>query len=328
MLRHHTSFPLSPAPLQLSYQDSFLTLGSCFAQNLGQRLQEQLYDTCLNPFGVVYNPYSIANSLRHLLETTHFEAKDLLAHRDAWHSLQHHSSFSGTDQAAMLVHLNQQLRQARQHLQRSRCLLLTFGTAWVYEWKATGQIVSNCHHFPAQNFERRRLSVAQIVTLLREVLASARQQIGHLEVVFTVSPVRHLKDGLVENQRSKATLILAVQELVEQLDYCHYFPAYELLLDDLRDYRYYEKDLVHPSALAIDYVWEAFEQCHLKESEQPLRQQVLHLQRAVQHRARHPKSERHQHFLQQQLERLEKLAPRLPVSSVAHLKAQFLAQIL
>lgn len=328
MPRHHTSLPLTPAPFQLSYQDGLLAIGSCFAQNLGQQLQNQLYDILINPFGVLYNPFSISNSLEHLLGTSFFEEKDLLPHRDAWHSLQHHSSFSGTDKESTLAHMNAQLQQARTQLQKSRCLFLTFGTAWVYTWKDTGRVVSNCHHFPANQFERRRLSVAEIVARLLTVLPQVQEQISNLEIIITISPVRHLKDGFVENQVSKATLVLAVQQLVEQLDYCHYFPAYELLLDDLRDYRYYDNDLVHPNDLAIAYIWEAFEQCHLNPDEQLLRKKVAQLQQAAQHRARQAHSPAHQTFLQQQLYNLEKIASKLPIAAYSQLKARFLAQVL
>lgn len=328
MSRHHTSLPLATTSPQLSYQDSLLTLGSCFAQNIGQRLQNQLYNILINPFGILYNPLSISESLGYLLNESYFEEKDLLWCRDAWHSLQHHSSFSGTNKTHTLNHINNNLREARQHLQQTTCLFLTFGTAWVYTWKMSGQIVSNCHRFPAAQFERRRLSVEEIVTALLGVLLRLHKQQEHLNVILTVSPIRHLKDGFVENQVSKATLILAVQQLVEQLDFCHYFPAYELLLDDLRDYRYYGRDLVHPNDLAIDYIWEAFEQCHLISEEGILRKQVAKLQQAANHRPYDLNSQAHQRFLQKQLSLLDKLAPQLPKKTYSQLKAKFSAQML
>lgn len=328
MPRHHTSFNATPSPPQLSYQDSLLSIGSCFAQNLGQQLQHHLYDVLINPFGVLYNPSSISQSLQHLLGTSYFQAEDLLAHQDMWHSLQHHSSFSAPDKYSMLEGINNSLKQARQQLQQTHCLFLTFGTAWVYTWKASGQVVSNCHHFPAAYFERKRLSVQEIVEELTGTLTLLQEQLKGVQVLLTISPVRHLKDGLVENQVSKATLVLAVQELVQQLNYCHYFPAYELLLDDLRDYRYYGKDLVHPNEWAIEYIWQVFEQSHLEFKEQGLRKKVAKLQQAAQHRARQPQSAAHQQFLQQQLAALEKLAPQLPQKGYSQLKAQFLAQLL
>lgn len=328
MPRHHTSLSCPPSHPQLSYQDSLLSIGSCFAQNLGQQLQKQLYDILINPFGVLYNPSSIANSLQHLLGETFFEEKDLLSHRGAWHSLQHHSSFSNTDKQLTLTNINQSLQHARKQLQKTRCLFLTFGTAWVYLWKDSGQVVSNCHHFPAAHFERQRLSVEDIVQTFFKLLAVLKERFAPLEIILTVSPIRHLKDGFVENQVSKATLVLAVQQLVEQLEYCHYFPAYELLLDDLRDYRYYDKDLVHPNTLAIEYIWQAFEQAHLDSKEQSLRQKVTKLQQAAQHRPQQINSPVHQQFVQQQLEQLENIASKLPQPSYEQLKAHFLTQML
>lgn len=328
MPRHHTSFSAKPSTPQLSYKDGLLSMGSCFAQNLGQQLQQHLYDILINPFGVLYNPSSISQSLQLLQGNYYFEEKDLLPHHDLWHSLQHHSSFSGTDKTTVLADINNSLKQARQHLKTTNYLFLTFGTAWVYLWKASGKVVSNCHHFPAASFERKRLSVQEIVTAIAGGVSQLKKQLNGLEVILTISPVRHLKDGWVENQVSKATLVLAVQELVQELDYCHYFPAYELLLDDLRDYRYYGKDLVHPNELAIEYIWQIFEQCHLAPQEQGLRKKVAQLQQAAQHKARQPQSAAHQQFLQQQLAFLEKLAPQLPQSGYQQLKGQFLAQVL
>jgi hypothetical protein len=328
MLRHHTSLSCTSSFPQLSYQDSLLSIGSCFAQNLGQQLQQQLYDILINPFGVLYNPSSIASSLEHLLGAYFFEAKDLLPHHDAWHSLQHHSSFSNANQQLALTNINKSLQQARKHLQKTRCLFLTFGTAWVYIWKDSGQVVSNCHHFPATRFERQRLSVEQIVETFLELLPALKARFNALEIILTISPIRHLKDGFVENQVSKATLVLAVQQLVEQLEYCHYFPAYELLLDDLRDYRYYDQDLVHPNALAIEYIWQAFEQAHLSSQEQQLRQKVAKLQQAAQHRPRQINSPAHQQFVQQQLQQLENIASQLPKARYKQLKAHFLTQVL
>jgi hypothetical protein len=328
MLRHHTSLSCTSSFPQLSYQDSLLSIGSCFAQNLGQQLQQQLYDILINPFGVLYNPSSIASSLEHLLGAYFFEAKDLLPHHDAWHSLQHHSSFSNANQQLALTNINKSLQQARKQLQKTRCLFLTFGTAWVYIWKDSGQVVSNCHHFPATRFERQRLSVEQIVETFLELLPALKARFNALEIILTISPIRHLKDGFVENQVSKATLVLAVQQLVEQLEYCHYFPAYELLLDDLRDYRYYDQDLVHPNALAIEYIWQAFEQAHLSSQEQQLRQKVAKLQQAAQHRPRQINSPAHQQFVQQQLQQLENIASQLPKARYKQLKAHFLTQVL
>ncbi|MGH1338470.1 MAG: GSCFA domain-containing protein [Aureispira sp.] len=328
MPRHHTSLSLSPSTPQLVYRDNLMAIGSCFAQNLGQQLQKQLYNILLNPFGVLYNPSSISKSLQFLLEATDFEEHDLLPHRDAWHSLYHHSSFSGTDKIATLNHINTSLHQAREHLQQTRCLFLTFGTAWVYTWKASGQIVSNCHHFPAAQFERRRLSVQEIVNNFLQILPVLKERHHTIEIILTISPIRHLKDGFVENQVSKATLVLAVQQLVEQLDYCHYFPAYEMVLDDLRDYRYYGPDLIHPNALAIDYIWQAFEAAHLAQKEQLLRKQVAKLQQAANHRPRQIDGASHQAFLKKQLLLLEKLTPQLPEKTCSLLKMQFLTQVL
>ena len=244
MSKFRTIIPLERAPFLVDYQSSILGIGSCFIENIGGLLEKYKFPVHLNPFGILYNPISIKNSLVNIATGEGYTKDDLFFHNDLWHSFDHHSAFSHTNQATALAKINSTLTTSSQFLQKTNRLLLTFGTANVFINKTTNKIVANCHKLPNTSFEKKRLSVTEIVDQLFPILTHLKKQYSNLKVIFTVSPVRHIKDGFLENQRSKATLLLAIAELTQQLAFTHYFPAYELVLDDLRDYRFFEKDMV------------------------------------------------------------------------------------
>jgi len=307
-----TSLPASTYDFGISHDDHIFCMGSCFVENIGQRLIAKKFSTELNPFGILYNPISIAKSLHFLLEDYPLPEKYLVENQGIWHSFYHHSRFSRTNKSAMLAAVTESRNRASQALQRANRLLLTLGTAFVFEHRTLQEVVANCHKLPATQFIRRRLAVAEIVEKLVPVLKQLKSEKPALEVLLTVSPVRHLRDGFVENQRSKATLILAVDALCEQLDFVQYFPAYELLLDDLRDYRFFDKDMVHPSAVAVDYVWNHFAESFFDAKTKQLNAQIDKIQQAIQHRPFQPESEAHQAFLHKQLEKLAALQQQAP----------------
>lgn len=328
MLKFRTKIDIPSPDFQINYQYPILSVGSCFADEIGQRLQNMHYQVALNPFGVLYNPISIRNSVALLLNEYKFVEEDLFFHNGLWHSFQHHSSFSRVDKEACLLYINTALSNARKSLEETKVLILTFGTAWIYELEETGKVVSNCHKLPANNFERKRLTVDDILDSFGGLLEYLKIRLPDLQIIMTVSPVRHLKDGFAGNQMSKATLLLAVQELSEQLDYVHYFPAYEIMMDDLRDYRFYKEDLVHPNKMAVDYIWEEFSANFLSEKEEELRKKIAQLQRALAHRPFNPASTEHQKFVQKQLstiKQLQKQAPYLDLDKTAiHFQAQLI----
>ncbi len=326
MLKLKTNIKLDSPAFQISYKDTILALGSCFAERVAEKLKKDYYPIVSNPFGVLYNPLSIRNSLGLLLNNYEFVEKDLFQHQGIWSSFQHHSSFSGLDLEAVLKHINHELTAARTALKNTNVLLLTFGTAWVYELKETAKVVSNCHKVTAEKFVRRRLSVSKIVAELGELLAYLKQKLPQLQILMTVSPVRHLKDGFVENQISKSTLILAVEAMQQKYDFVHYFPAYEILLDDLRDYRFYDRDMVHPNALAVDYIWDLFANNYLDKKEISLRKNIQKLQRAAEHRSFFPASEGHQKFVQKQLTALQNIQKQAPYIDLEALELYFKQQ--
>lgn len=252
-----TSVPVPRMPFKIDFATGIVCLGSCFADEIGKRLLDGDFHVELNPFGTLYNPASIASALHRLIEDRPIEMCDLVKHEGYWHSWHHHGSFSRSTAAATLVACNSRLHRAHQALGNASLLMITFGSAWVFEHQ--GQVVANCHKVPQQEFVRRRLTVDDIVSLWHPLLDELQALYPQLHVLFTVSPIRHLADGLHGNQLSKSTLLLAIDELVTHHSSLVYYPAYELVLDELRDYRYFGPDMCHPSDLAVEIVWEHFQ---------------------------------------------------------------------
>jgi len=308
-----TSVEISKITPQLSYNDALLLMGSCFATEMGTRLQEAKLRCKVNPFGVLYNPMSIASSLRMLLENKFPTGEDFISHEGLIHSLSFHGDFSAATESELLANIHQSLDDCRDMLQHISCLFLTFGSAYVYEWKETGQVVANCHKLPEKLFNRRRLSVSEIVEEYQSLLSAIWQVNPGCLVLFTVSPIRHIRDGLHENQLSKSTLLLAIDALSQHHpDKVLYFPAYELLMDELRDYRFYADDLVHPSSMAVEYVWQRFtETCFTKESLVAM-QSVKEIKKMVEHRPLHPESDEYARFLHQIVLKIETLSEKYP----------------
>lgn len=226
--------------------------GSCFAQELQKYLYRRLYRAGFSPYGIMYNPLSMAEGLRRLLADT--PQLELLEHEGAWHSLMHHGSYSDVSKEAARTQMLEAFEMAQSTLSDTRLWIFTFGTAYIYEWADSGEVVNNCHRFPADRFRRRRLSVEEIVTAWRPLLSELRRK--GAEVLFTVSPIPHYRDGAHESRLSKAILLLAIDEL--QGDGIHYFPSYEIQLDELRDYRFFAEDMAHPTPQAVRYILSRF----------------------------------------------------------------------
>ncbi|MCH2022328.1 MAG: GSCFA domain-containing protein [Saprospiraceae bacterium] len=327
-MKYKTSIEISPPSFNISYKDYILSIGSCFAQNMAAQLQNFYYHASVNPFGTLYNPISIRNSLGLMLNNYEFQSEDLFYHKGLWNSFQHHSSFSAANPTRVLEKINIELVKSRSRLEETKVLILTFGTSWVYELKKTNKIVSNCHKLSANRFKRRKLSVKEIIDKLGPLLEYLKQKLPGINILLTVSPIRHLKDGFEENQISKSTLILAVQEMVKSASYIHYFPAYEIMMDDLRDYRYYADDMIHPSNLAVEYIWELFSKYYLNEKEDKLRQSLKKLNKTILHRSFNPTSVAHQNFVKQQLKSIERIQKRAPTLNLDKAKKHFLAQLI
>ncbi len=305
MPRFRTTVTIPEFPVTFHHQTPVLSIGSCFAEHISARLDTAKCSSLLNPFGILYNPISIANTLNYLLDSQSYRQDQLVYDQGLWHSLDHHGQFSRPSAEATLNGLNSSLKDARSFLSTTKRLLLTFGTSKVYTYNSTGQVVANCHKIPANQFDRKDISVKEIVKKLQDTFSQLKRVIPDLEIILTVSPIRHIRDGMVEQQRSKARLILACGDLSNAFEYVHYFPSYEIMIDELRDYRFYEADMIHPNKVAIEYIWDHFRRCFFSPETNGLIDRISKIQKASQHRPFNPASEEHQAFIKKQIDSIE-----------------------
>ena len=282
-MKLYTSVNIAPSARQIGYGDKILLLGSCFADNIGTKFSEHYFQAAINPLGTLYNPASIAIAIADM--GNRMSDIRLVKHNGLWHSMMHHGTFSGKDKTAVKTTCMDGYERLQRALKETTIVVVTFGTAWVYEMD--GQVVANCHKLPANRFTRRCLTVDEIVEMWQPIVGSMPDK----HWIFTVSPIRHVKDGLHANQVSKAILLQAVDELRQS-----YFPSYEIMMDELRDYRFYAEDMVHPSSVAVDYIWQRFVDTYMSIDTQA-EMRILHqLWRDCHHRLLHPDSEEAERF--------------------------------
>ncbi|MDX8337596.1 GSCFA domain-containing protein [Draconibacterium sp. IB214405] len=314
---------------QTGYKKKNLFMGSCFTENVGAKMEALKYPVDINPFGILYNPLSVANGLQILLDEKQFGSSDLVEHNGLWHSFSHHGRFSNIEKDVALDEINSRIVNSATFLKEADFLYITFGTAWIYRYKKDGELVSNCHKIPAREFVRERLSVQQILDVYRQLLTKLWEFNPKLKVVFTVSPIRHWKDGAVENQRSKATLILAVDQLVQEFgsEKCAYFPSYEIVMDELRDYRFYAEDMLHISEVAIKHIWERFAEALIDAESLALSKEVVKITNAVKHRPINKNSIEFSKFLLSFLKKTGDLEKRFPYLNLKLEKEYFNTQI-
>ncbi|AKQ46099.1 hypothetical protein TH63_11415 [Rufibacter radiotolerans] len=308
-MQFRTEIMPPPAPFRVSRTKSIFTIGSCFAEVMGRRLEQVKANTLVNPFGTVFNPLSLHKLLRATLQQDLLGLEEGLVEKNGrWYHYDFHSSFSHAQPEELLQQLQDQIQKAHSFLAQAQAVLVTWGTAYVYERVDTGALVANCHKVPQRAFNKRLLTLAEMEEDTRQTLQLLQQTFPLIQVILTVSPVRHIKDTLPLNSVSKSLLRVAAHLAQEQHAHVSYFPAYELLLDDLRDYRFYGPDLIHPSEMAETYIWEKFIGAYADQSFLEFIVKWQQIQRDLAHRAFQPESEGHQLFLQQLLDRLQALA--------------------
>ncbi|TNE54964.1 MAG: hypothetical protein EP344_13795 [Bacteroidetes bacterium] len=322
MKTFRTTLPAFHAPFGISHADPGLLIGSCFTEHIGTQLHERKFPVLANPTGILYNPVSIARTLE-MLRTVPSGKPDFFELDGLWHSWDFHGSFSHPDRETAEQQIRSALETAARQVQHARYLVLTLGTAQVSVLKKSGQVVANNHKAPAAWFDQRRLGVSETTEVLATELEALHRALPQLQVVLTVSPVRHLRNGLVENQRSKATLLLACEALCAQLDFACYFPAFELLMDDLRDYRFYTSDLLHPNELAISYIWDYFSNAFFSKETRQLSEQIERIVAAARHRPFHPGTPEHRTFARRQLEQIGTLSRTHPYLDFSREIARF-----
>ena len=290
MSQFRTTFDIPRSDFQIGYEQPIFSIGSCFAEHIATRMKYHLFDIHSNPNGILFNPVSLAINIRNLINRHIYQESNLVQHNGLWHSWQHHHTYSGVDADEMVKRLNHSAAATSDHLSKTRILLVTLGTAFAYRYIETGEIVANCHKIPNKQFEKIRLGDHRIIGEWQDTIEMLLSQTPDLQIIMTVSPVRHIKDGLVANQRSKATLLLAIEALTQQFEQVYYFPSYEIMMDDLRDYRFYNSDMLHPSDEAVDYIWDRFQASYMDEKTQSIMKEVQQLQQARAHRSMHPDS--------------------------------------
>jgi len=306
-MEFRTIVRIGPSPHRITHNDPVLLIGSCFSIEIGNKLGSGHIPVLINPYGTVYNPVSVCNTLEKIISGKKFTEEDLYNYNGRWLSFSHYTDFSAKTPAEVLERVNRKNEEAANFLSNARYLFVTFGTARVYRFKRSGEVVSNCHKIPAANFSNELLSVTEIVALWNSCLKKLTVFNPSLKVIFTVSPVRHIKDGAHENQVSKSVLFLAIEELLRHSSEHGYFPAYELVMDDLRDYRFYDDDMLHPSDMAIDYIWNAFMDSYFDEATFRLWSEAETISRAMSHRIRHDNPSELSVFAEKMISRIDKI---------------------
>ncbi len=303
----HLNYTPPKSDWQITHTDAIFSVGSCFAENIGALLKDKKFRVTTNPHGILFNPISIAKCIQNCLNASEADASFFVERSQLWFSYHHHSQLYAASKTELQNQLDNVSKQAQLDLLQSNVLLITFGSAYVYRHIETQTIVANCHKQPASLFKKEIVTVAEIVDTWKILIALLQQQLPHLKIIFSVSPVKHLKDGVHENNLSKSILLLSINELIQQTKNCYYFPAYELVTDDLRDYRFYKTDMAHPNEQAISYVWHKFSECYFSESTLQLNKALEKLNLAYHHKLLQPESEESKHFKKIHLELCQSL---------------------
>ena len=310
-----TIVPIAPLVRKISYQSQIVSVGSCFSVNMAQKFRRFQFRNSVNPLGILFHPEAISNLVRFAVDEKEFTEADVFLHNEIWSSFDAHSDLNELEQEDILDKLNAKIAVFRENIRSATHFIVTLGTAWVYRHKETGKRVANCHKLPQQQFAKELLSVTEIATSLNEIKQHIVTLNPDIQLVFTISPVRHIKDGFVENQRSKAHLIAALQQFLDENPEAYYFPSYEIVMDELRDYRFFEKDLLHPNELAIDYIWERFTENCIEPKVIPTMKMVDEVQKGLAHKPFNPYSDAHQQFLDKLAQKLDLLLDEFPFMS-------------
>ena len=326
-MQFRTEINIMQAARRIEHEEPILTIGSCFAENMGEKLKKHRFSILLNPFGVLYNPASIYNSLQLLGQDT-FSRDELSFHAGEWHSFYHHSDFSHHEKWVCLDKINSRLETAKSFLEKARFIIITLGTSYVFQNRENGSIVSNCHKIPAEQFKRIFLTQEDSEKYLEKTAAFIRETAPDIHMILTVSPIRHIKDGLALNQKSKAALLLAVHNFTASNENCSYFPSYEIMLDDLRDYRFYESNLTHPNDTAKEYIWQKFAEYYFSDDCRKTLKDLEPLIKARSHRPRNEQGPAYQDFVKKQLKSIEKLTIQYPHISFDDDEDYFTAKLL
>lgn len=298
---------------QIDYHSKILLLGSCFSENIGNQLAYFKFNCKVNPFGILFHPKAIKSFITTTIAQKKITKEELIFNNERWHYLNAHSSLSGTNKEVIISNLNTKLEHTYADLKTTSHLIITLGTAWVYRHLQTNEVVANCHKIPQKNFNKELLSIETIYNSLQHVINAIKTINKEVHVIFTVSPIRHVKDGFIENTRSKAHLISAIHKLTETNEKkVSYFPSYEIVMDELRDYRFYKEDMLHPNKTAINYIWEKFVATWFTASSEKIMQTIDGIQKGISHKPFNANSEQHQQFLKSLKKKITQVQQEIP----------------
>ena len=307
-----TKTPIQKSSFPIDYDSKILLLGSCFAENMGEKFEYFKFQTIVNPFGIIFNPVSLEKLIRRSVEKRKFTENDIFFHNELWHCYDVHSELSNSDKSFFLNSLNELINSTHQQLNDSTHIIITLGTSWVYRNIESNEIVANCHKVSQKQFIKELLTIHQIDESIENIISLVHSVNPNCKFIFTVSPVRHIKDGFVENTLSKAHLISAIHKIINHHPLPNtYFPAYEIMMDELRDYRFYGEDMLHPNQTAIDYIWIQFFQNYISESEFGLMNDICSIQKGLNHRPFNPNTKSHQKFLEATKIKIGKIQEKL-----------------
>ncbi|MEN8119764.1 MAG: GSCFA domain-containing protein [Bacteroidota bacterium] len=311
------------SPFFIDYHKKVVFMGSCFTENIGNKLLENKLPALVNPFGVLYNPESVMKAIEVIIAKKTFTDEDLNFENDKWFSFDHHSSFSSHNKEEVSEKINAEIDKAHNYLKEAQSLFITFGTSWYFRLIENDEIVANCHKLPAKLFKRELLNVNEIVSSWGQLIKKIKEFNPDLKIVFTVSPIRHWKDGAIGNQLSKSVLIVAIHEILKEHKHTSYFPSYELMMDDLRDYRFYDDDFLHPNSQAINYIWDKFTATFIDDSTIQISKQAEKIVKSVNHKPFHPKTNSYKKFLEVNLEKIKQLNLKYPFIDFTKEKLHF-----
>lgn len=309
-----TTYTDLPRGWEISHRDKILMFGSCFSDNIGQKLRQGKFDCRINPYGTLYNPLSIARAMEEIISGKMYTAADLTERGGRWHSMMHHSDYSGNSPEEVVEKINSSIRETREELPHTDILILTFGSARVYENERG--VVGNCHKFPESCFSRRLISASEIISTWEALFIKLKEINPGLRTIITVSPIRHIRDGLTGNSVSKAVLRMAAEELTTGKECRVYFPSYEIMIDELRDYRFYAEDLVHPTPTAVEYIWEKFSDTYLTPKTRQTAAEWRKIEKGLSHRPSDIYSSEYYDFLNHIITKIEEFHKKYPYIAV------------
>ncbi|MFC7356625.1 GSCFA domain-containing protein [Jejudonia soesokkakensis] len=311
-MKLQTQISISKERATIDYSSKVLLMGSCFTENIGEKLSYYKFDVLVNPFGILFHPVAIEKIITRAINRDFFTEADIFYHNEQWHCFEVHSVLDASDKDEFLSDLNTRLKQLSNYIQIASHIVFTYGTAWVYREIASDTIVANCHKIPQKKFLKELLTVEEVSASIENTIALLKSENPSVQSIHTISPVRHLKDGFIENTQSKAHLIVGVHGVIEPRNTTYYFPSYEIMMDELRDYRFYKEDMLHPNTTAINYIWKKFKEGWVASETESIQKEIEAIQTGLQHRPFNPESQAHLEFLESLQRKIITLQAKFP----------------